>query len=154
MTSSQNLVTSASKLSLTPPRPPASLLVDTPHNTEMLSTVSQFLDSEAAKWHNNLSYEEWDNWQKAAIKQFVPCKAKPLTLLCSIKLTLYNSFSEFIKAFQRLVKNTLEEQNEDLDGDEAEASTSWFNKYYGIPFLQDALPSIYANSYVRKALMN
>ncbi|KAJ9048028.1 hypothetical protein DSO57_1039093 [Entomophthora muscae] len=188
MTSGQTPITSASKLSPTLLRPPASLLVDTPCNTKMMSplliarymaaqqlphyskgdfklwlckfenhctlfcvldnekllTVSQFLDGEAAKWHNNLSYEEWDNWQKTVIKQFVPCKAKPLTLLCSIKLSLYNSFSEFITAFQRLVKKTLEEQNENLDRDEAEVATSWFNKYYGIPFLQDSLPSIYA----------
>ncbi|KAJ9071361.1 hypothetical protein DSO57_1037681 [Entomophthora muscae] len=134
MTSSQNPVTPASKLSPNLFRPPSSLLFDTPYNSEIMSPllIARYMaaqqlhhyanDSEDAKWHNNLSYEEWDNWRKAAIKQFVPYKAKPLTQLCSIKLRL-------------LVKKMLDEKNEDLNEDEAEAATSQFDKYYDIPFL-------------------
>ncbi|KAJ9069103.1 hypothetical protein DSO57_1021888 [Entomophthora muscae] len=97
-----------------------------PDNEKRLK-VAQFLDGEAAKWHDNLSYKDWGDWCKAAIKQFVPCEAKPLTQLRSIKLSLYNN-----------------EQNEDLNDNKAKAATSRFDKYYGILFLQDALPAIYA----------
>ncbi|KAJ9057633.1 hypothetical protein DSO57_1020626 [Entomophthora muscae] len=188
MSSSQNPVSPSSKPSPIPSCPPATSVVDTPQNTDMvlplliacymaaqqlphyakgdfklwlhkfknhsnlfrvpdnekLLTVSQFLDGEAAKWHDDLSYKDWEDWRKAAIKQFVPCEAKPLTQLRSIKLSLHNSFPEFITAFHRLVKRTLDEQNEDLNDAKAEAATSCFDKYYGIPFLQDALPAIYA----------
>ncbi|KAJ9072717.1 hypothetical protein DSO57_1024338 [Entomophthora muscae] len=129
MTSSQNPVTPASKLSPNPPQPPSSLLVDTPYNSEMVSPllIARYMaaqqlhhyanDSEDAKWHNNLSYEEWDNWRKAAIKQFVPYKAKPLKQLCSIKLSL-------------LVKKMLDEKNEDLNEDEAEAANPGCSTFY------------------------
>ncbi|KAJ9050965.1 hypothetical protein DSO57_1009053 [Entomophthora muscae] len=113
-------------------------------DNEKLLTVAQFLDDEAAKWHNNLSYKDWDDWRKAAIKQFVPCEAKPLTLLRFIKLSLYNIFPEFITAFCKLVKQTLDKQNEDLNDNKAKVAISCFDKYYGIPFLQDALLAIYA----------
>ncbi|KAJ9088069.1 hypothetical protein DSO57_1026817 [Entomophthora muscae] len=102
-----------------------------PDNVKLL-TVSQFLDGEAAKWHDNLSYKDWEDWPK------------PLTQLRSIKLSSYNSFPEFITAFCRLVKRTLNVQNEDLNDDKAKAATSCFDKYYGILFLQDALLAIYA----------
>ncbi|KAJ9068473.1 hypothetical protein DSO57_1028310 [Entomophthora muscae] len=188
MSFSQNPVSPSLKPSPTLSCPPATSVVDTPQNTDMvlplliarymaaqqlphyakgdfklwlckfknhctlfrvpdnekLLTVSQFLDVEAAKWHDNLLYKDWEDWRKAAIKQFVPREAKPLTQLCSIKLSLYNSFPEFITAFHRLVKCTLDEQNVDLNDDKAEAATSRFDKYYGILFLQDALPAIYA----------
>ncbi|KAJ9062716.1 hypothetical protein DSO57_1007886 [Entomophthora muscae] len=111
---------------------------------EKLITVAQFLDGDAAKWHNDLLYNKGVEWRKAAIKQFVPCEAKPITQLCSNKLSSYTIFGDLITAFWRLVKHALDEQNEDLNVNEAEAATICFNKFYGIPFLQDVLPAVYA----------
>ncbi|KAJ9090387.1 hypothetical protein DSO57_1003120 [Entomophthora muscae] len=42
-----------------------------------------------------------------------------------------------------LVRRTLDEQNEDLNADKAESVTICFDKFYRIPFLQDALPAVY-----------
>ncbi|KAJ9086213.1 hypothetical protein DSO57_1006414 [Entomophthora muscae] len=110
---------------------------------EKLLTVAQFLDGDAAKWHNDLLYNKWDEWRKAAIKQFVPQEAKPITQLCSIKLSSYTSFGDLITAFWHFFKSTLDEQNEDLNADKAEAANICFDKFYGIPFLQYALPEVY-----------